>query len=142
MAGIGTAVSNQSKNNKDNSLTVSTTASQTAGKQETNKLEQKDTENKDINKKTKTVVLKATASGNGFALWSVGSSTNTKQFDGTFEKSLELKPGDHVSLIVSGDITGSDEQKMTCEIVLDGESADEQEATGSIGSAHCSKFIL
>lgn len=85
-----------------------------------------------------TLVLHATATGNGSVVWGSDGSTNTEEFTGEWSKTLtgEEATG-YYSLFVSGDFMAGDDQEMTCDITKNGKQVDSSKGTGSAGSASC-----
>lgn len=84
-----------------------------------------------------TITLKATATGEGTVMWMHDGSSNSEKFTGEWSKDVPYESGDW-TVSVTGDLLGSDDQKMTCEIIVKGESKEAKEGSGAAGSAGCS----
>ena len=84
-----------------------------------------------------TITLKATATGEGTVMWMHDGSSNSEKFTGEWSKEVPYESGDW-TVSVTGDILGGDDQKMTCEIIVKGESKEAKEGSGAAGSAGCS----
>lgn len=84
-----------------------------------------------------TITLKATATGEGTVMWMHDGSSNSETFTGEWSKDVPYESGDW-TVSVTGDILGGDDQKMTCEIIVKGESKEAKEGSGAAGSAGCS----
>ena len=84
-----------------------------------------------------TITLKATATGEGTVMWMHDGSSNSETFTGEWSKEVPYESGDW-TVSVTGDILGGDDQKMTCEIIVKGESKEAKEGSGAAGSAGCS----
>ena len=84
-----------------------------------------------------TLTLKATATGEGTVMWMHDGSSNSEKFTGEWSKDVPYESGDW-TVSVTGDILGGDDQKMTCEIIVKGESKEAKEGSGAAGSAGCS----
>lgn len=86
----------------------------------------------------KTIELQATATGNGTVIWTKHGGSNTEQFNGTWSKTFT---GDETKeltgLSVTGDLTGGNDQKVTCRVIVNGEEREANEGTGAAGSAYC-----
>lgn len=86
----------------------------------------------------KTIELQATATGNGTVLISKNGSTDSQQFSGSWSKTYT---GDEAkgltSIFVSGDITGGNDQQVTCKVIVNGQEKDSKSASGTVGSARC-----
>ena len=87
-----------------------------------------------------TITLRATATGEGTVMWMHDGSSNSEKFTGEWSKEVPYESGDW-TVSVTGDILGGDDQTMTCEIVVKGESKESQQGTGAIGSAGCSTVV-
>ena len=87
-----------------------------------------------------TITLKATATGEGTVMWMHDGSSNSEKFTGEWSKEVPYESGDW-TVSVTGDILGGDDQKMTCEIIVKGESKEAKEGSGAAGSAGCSTII-
>lgn len=84
-----------------------------------------------------TITLKATATGEGTVMWMHDGSSNSEKFTGEWSKEVPYESGDW-TVSVTGDILGGDDQRMTCEIIVKGESKEAKEGSGAAGSAGCS----
>lgn len=65
-------------------------------------------------------------------------STSSQQFSGSWSKTYtgdETK--DLSSISVTGDITGGNDQKVSCKVIVNGQEKDSKDASGSAGSAMC-----
>lgn len=86
----------------------------------------------------KTIELQATATGNGMAIISENGSTSNQHFSGSWSKTYT---GDEAkgltSFSVSGDITGGDDQQVSCKVIVNGQEKVSKDASGSVGSAYC-----
>ena len=87
-----------------------------------------------------TITLKATATGEGTVMWMHDGSSNSEKFTGEWSKEVPYESGDW-TVSVTGDILGGDDQRMTCEIIVKGESKEAKEGSGAAGSAGCSTII-
>lgn len=87
-----------------------------------------------------TITLKATATGEGTVMWMHDGSSNSEKFTGEWSKDVPYESGDW-TVSVTGDLLGGDDQKMTCEIIVKGESKEAKEGSGAAGSAGCSTII-
>lgn len=90
--------------------------------------------------KIESVELQATATGKGNVMWDDGAgSSNSQDFDKTWTKKVDPKDAKGMlSLYVTGDMTSdSDDQKMSCTILVNGKQKQHKEASGSAGSADC-----
>ncbi|QHO91012.1 hypothetical protein CWT12_06360 [Actinomyces sp. 432] len=91
---------------------------------------------------SKTITLKAEASGSGTVLWMHDGSSHSEDFTGEWSQELPYESGDW-SVSVTGDIFNEDDsQTMSCEILVDGEQEDSSSGSGSAGSAYCSHYSL
>jgi hypothetical protein len=87
-----------------------------------------------------TITLKASATGEGTVMWMHDGSSNSEKFTGEWSKEVPYESGDW-TVSVTGDILGGDDQRMTCEIIVKGESKEAKEGSGAAGSAGCSTII-
>lgn len=87
-----------------------------------------------------TITLKASATGEGTVMWMHDGSSNSEKFTGEWSKEVPYESGDW-TVSVTGDILGGDDQTMTCEIIVKGESKESKQGTGAAGSAGCSTII-
>ena len=86
---------------------------------------------------TRTIELKATATGTGNVLHGAAGSTNTEQFEGEWSKTINDVPNkDGYVLTVTGDIMDPN-SKVTCQVLVDGKVEKEATGTGSGGGASC-----
>lgn len=82
-----------------------------------------------------TVLLEATASGEGHVMWGSDGGTNTESFTGTWSKEVPSDAG-MMSLTVTGDILDEDSE-VSCTLTIDGEAKDEASGSGATGGATC-----
>lgn len=105
-----------------------------------------DTAKTDTDKpKEKTITLKATATGNATATYGPAGSSSQDKFEKTWQKDITGDQANEMhSLIVMGDVMNQDpNQKVTCDVLVNGESKDHKEATGSAATVTCmSPFTL
>lgn len=88
-------------------------------------------------KNVRTVELRATSTSTGNVMHGAGGSTNTEQFTGEWNKTVEgVKNTDGYVLTVTGDFMDQN-SKVTCQILVDGKVEDEATGTGSAGGATC-----
>ncbi|NQD42411.1 DUF4190 domain-containing protein [Glutamicibacter halophytocola] len=81
--------------------------------------------------KEATVVYKATSENNATVMFGATSGTSNEDFKGKWEQETTVTGWDATSLIVtSGDYTTS--QKVSCEIIIDGESVAKQSGTDNV----------
>lgn len=88
-------------------------------------------------KNLQTVELRATSTSTGNVMHGAGGSTNTEQFSGEWNKTVEgVKKSDGYVLTVTGDMMDQN-SKVTCEILVDGKVEDQATGTGAAGGATC-----
>lgn len=86
----------------------------------------------------KTIELQATATGNGTVMINENGSTSSQQFSGSWSKTYtggETK--DLTSISVTGDITGGNDQQVSCKVIVNGQEKVSKDASGAVGSAYC-----
>lgn len=84
----------------------------------------------EMNKET-TIVYKATSENGATATYGAINGSSNEEFKGKWEKSTTVTGWDAASLIVStSDFTSS--QKVTCEIIVDGESVSKQSGDDTV----------
>lgn len=84
------------------------------------------------------VELQATATGKGSVDWGEVGSTHTENFTKTWSKTItgeEAEKG--YTLIVDGDLTGSDSQEVSCSVLVNGVQKSHKTGSGAGGSAMC-----
>ncbi|BDR55233.1 hypothetical protein KIMH_13440 [Bombiscardovia apis] len=95
-----------------------------------------------------TIVIKATISqGSGSVTYGPTGSSSQDKFSGTWEKEFSGDAAKKmVSAIVMGDFSMDSsenaDRKVTCEVLVDGEQKDYNEATGSNASVSCSSPMV
>lgn len=82
-----------------------------------------------------TVLLEATASGEGHVVWGADGGTNTETFTGTWSKEVPSDTG-MLTLTVTGDIL-DENSEVSCTLTIDGEVKDEATGSGAAGGATC-----
>lgn len=86
----------------------------------------------------KTIELQATATGNGSVVIYKAGSTSNENFSGSWSKTYTGDEAKDLSMFsVHGDITGGDDQKVSCKVIVNGQEKDSKDASGSAGSAMC-----
>lgn len=86
----------------------------------------------------KTVELQATSTGNATVIIDKNGSTSNDHFSGSWSKTYtgdETK--DLESFSVSTDITGGDNQQVSCKVIVNGQEKVSKEASGAMGLARC-----
>lgn len=129
---LGVAGSIQSGSDTATSASTESSTSQTAAPEKSEKPAEP------AKPAEKTVELQATATGNGTVMIWENGSTSTQQFSGSWSKTYtgdEAK--DLSSFSVSGDITGGNDQQVTCKVIVNGQEKVSKDASGTMGSAHC-----
>lgn len=93
----------------------------------------------DGNTKVQSVELQATATGKGTASWDAGGSSNTQDFNQKWSKKIDGKDAKGLlTLSAQPDYeNSSDDQKVSCTILVNGKQKQHKEATGSAGTATC-----
>ena len=84
------------------------------------------------------VELQATATGSGSVTWGETGSSSQQSFNQAWSKTItgdDAKKG--YSMIVTGDFTGGDNQKVSCTVLVNGKQKSHKEATGSGASVSC-----
>ncbi|MFT9231408.1 MAG: hypothetical protein ABF515_02045 [Bifidobacterium sp.] len=84
------------------------------------------------------VELEATATGTGTATWGEAGSTSQNNFDKNWNKTItgsDAQKG--YILTVMGDLTGTDSQKVSCTVLVNGQQKSHKEATGTAGTVTC-----
>lgn len=87
------------------------------------------------------VTLQATATGKGTVIWGEAGSSNTADFNGQWSKTIsgeDAKKGYTIS--VTGDITGTDDQKVSCTVTVNGKQKSHKEGSGTSGAAMCDTY--
>lgn len=89
--------------------------------------------------KPKSVELQATATGKGTAMWDSDGSSNTQDFNKQWSKKLDGKDAKGMlDVTVTPDVMNdSDDQKVSCTILVNGKQKQHKEASGQSGSANC-----
>lgn len=82
-----------------------------------------------------TILLEATASGEGHVMWGVDGGTNTESFTGTWSKEVPADSG-MLTFSVTGDIL-DETSEVSCTMTIDGEVKDEATGSGAAGGAVC-----
>lgn len=94
--------------------------------------------------KAETITLKATSTGSGLVAYGPAGATSQENFNGSWQKDIT---GDEAkkthTMTVMGDITNQDpNQKLTCDVLVNGVSKDHKEATGSSAVVICNSPIF
>lgn len=94
--------------------------------------------------KTKTITLKASSTGSGSATYGPAGSSSQEKFEGSWQKDITGEAAKQMhSLTVMGDFMNQDpNQKLTCDILVDGVSKDHKEATGAGAVVTCTSPIF
>ena len=92
--------------------------------------------------KTKEVVLSATASGAGHVIWGLDGGSNAVDFSESWTLTVPYDDANMITMSVTGDFMGSDDQQIACVITdAGGKQLDQASGSGAGGSAFCSAFI-
>lgn len=83
-----------------------------------------------------TILLEATASGEGTVLWGADGGTNTESFTGSWSMEVPEPEGGMMSVTVTGDLL-DDSSTVTCTMTINDEVVDEAEGSGAAGGASC-----
>lgn len=92
---------------------------------------------KEINKES-VITYKATSEGKADASYGAISGTSNEAFTGDWTKDASVTGWDAASLIIQSDDITSD-QKLTCEILVDGESVAKQSGTSMVSCSGATK---
>ena len=129
---VAVIATNMNGGSKSSSNTQSSNTSQSQQQTDSNKQQ-------DAKPAEKTIELQATATGNGSVMWMKNGSSNSEQFNGNWSKTFTGDEAKELnSISVSGDLTGGNDQKVTCKVIVNGEEKDAKEASGAAGNAFCS----